>query len=186
VVPQASNDNTMSSLPAQVLGKHPRSRSIDQSRKKQATLPTNGDVTPIGVTNPPHKIPKASKAGLDAPQAPIHGFQMPKGGYKLGQLPSVIFSMRNKYFATLYDALFASQQPFEHFKKNSALFLAVSRRAFKKVWPGLDVELESDDTLFNIVGFSSIALYLMLILLIATGLSTRSGETRPGSRCRQV
>jgi hypothetical protein len=142
-------------VPTQVLGKHPKPHSVDQNRKKRAVLTNDNVVTNAGVTKIPHRkdasIPKASAI---QPVPTVPAFEMPKGGTKLGQLPSVIFSMRNRYFSTLYNALFASQQPFEHFKKNSALFLAVSRKAFKRVWPDLDVKLEADDTLFNIVGSS--------------------------------
>ena len=77
---------------------------------------------------------------------------MPKGGQRLGSLPSVILSESNRYFATLFNALFASQNPFEDFKKTSISFLTISRTAFAQVWPKLvDIQLEADDTLFQIV-----------------------------------
>jgi hypothetical protein len=86
-------------------------------------------------------------AGPGAPNAIL----MPKCGNKLNALPSFILSLSKKYFATLFSALFASEHPFDHFKKNSAQFLTISRTAFKHVWPELEAQLQVDDILFNIV-----------------------------------
>ena len=76
---------------------------------------------------------------------------MPKGGNNLNLLPSAIASLKGKYLATLYNALYASEEPFDHFTKTSPAFLEISRQAFDKVWPKLDIELETDDVLFNFV-----------------------------------
>jgi hypothetical protein len=75
---------------------------------------------------------------------------MPKGR-QLKNLPSVLLSQRTTYFATLFSALFASQEPFNHFTKTSPAFLTISRTAFKSIWPRLKITLEVDDALFNVV-----------------------------------
>lgn len=90
-------------------------------------------------------------AALVGPATPGDAILMPKCGNKLNVLPSFIVSLSKKYFATLFGALFASEHPFDHFKKNSAQFLTISRTAFQHVWPELDTQLEVDDILFNVV-----------------------------------
>ena len=56
----------------------------------------------------------------------------------------------------LYCALYASEEPFDHFIKTSPKFLEISRQAFEKVWPHLKITVETDDTLFNVVSLSTI------------------------------
>ena len=69
----------------------------------------------------------------------------------LGLLPSILSSLKGQYLATLYAALYTSEEPFDDFAKTSSKFLTISHQAFKRVWPHLKVQLETDDTLFNIV-----------------------------------
>jgi hypothetical protein len=87
---------------------------------------------------------------------------MPKGSNKLTLLPSVILSLKKKYFATLFSALDASERPFDHFTKTSPKLLEVSRQAFKSVWPYLKITLEADDVLFNVVSLSIVVVELGL------------------------
>jgi hypothetical protein len=81
---------------------------------------------------------------------------MPKGGNSLSLLPAILSSLKGKYLATLYCALYASEEPFDHFIKTSPKFLEISRQAFEKVWPHLKVTVETDDALFNVVSLSTI------------------------------
>ncbi len=76
---------------------------------------------------------------------------MPKGGNKLHALPSVILSLKPEYLTTIYNALDASEAPFDDFMKSLPHFLRISRQAFKSIWPHFDITLETDDILFNVV-----------------------------------
>lgn len=79
---------------------------------------------------------------------------MPKGGTRgssLGRLPTILLTLRLHYFATLLNALCASERPFDDFQKLSPKFLSNSRTAFESVWPHLKIKVEMDDLLFNIV-----------------------------------
>jgi hypothetical protein len=82
---------------------------------------------------------------------------MPKGGNNLTLLPSMLSSSKSEYLSTLYSALYASEEPFQHFVKTSGMFLKISRKAFKHVWPHLKVTLQTDDALFNVVSLFTIA-----------------------------
>jgi hypothetical protein len=73
---------------------------------------------------------------------------MPKGSSRLS---SVIESQKPAYLATLYNALYASEEPFDHFSKYSPVLLDISRKAFKSVWPAINIEVETDDALFRLV-----------------------------------
>jgi hypothetical protein len=75
---------------------------------------------------------------------------MPKGS-KIGLLPSILLSLRSKYFVTLLAALFASEEPFDDFLKTSPVFLATCCTAFESVWPYLNITVETDDVLFNVM-----------------------------------
>jgi hypothetical protein len=81
---------------------------------------------------------------------------MPKGGNSLSLLPAVLLSLKGKYLATLYCALYASKEPFNHFVKTLPKFLEISHQVFEKVWPHLKITVETDDTLFNVVSLSTI------------------------------
>jgi hypothetical protein len=103
-----------------------------------------------------HKKPtrRSSDASSSSDECPRRAAIMPKGGNSSNLLPSAIASLKGKYLATLYNALYASEEPFDHFTKTSPMFLKTSRQAFGKVWPHLDIEIETDDVLFNFVSFS--------------------------------
>jgi len=75
---------------------------------------------------------------------------MPKGN-KLNILPSVILSLKVNYFMTIFNALDASEAPFDDFMKSSPQFLKISYQAFKSVWPHFNITLEMDDVIFNVV-----------------------------------
>jgi hypothetical protein len=83
---------------------------------------------------------------------------MPKDGNKLNALPSIIMSLKAEYLAIIFNALDASEAPFNDFMKYSSRFLKISRQAFKRIWPHLDITLEVDDVLFNVVSPSSLLL----------------------------
>src|SRR4051812_3615929 len=55
---------------------------------------------------------------------------MPKGS-STSLLPSIILSSKTQYLATLYNALYASEEPFDDFTKSSPEFLKISRWAFE-------------------------------------------------------
>ena len=76
---------------------------------------------------------------------------MPKGGNKLNVLPSIILSLKVEYLTALFNALDASEAPFDNFMKTSPYFLRISRQAFRRIWPDLNITLETDDVLFNVV-----------------------------------
>ena len=80
-----------------------------------------------------------------------HNAVMPKGGSSLSQLPSILLELRLQYFATLLNALYASEKPFDDFQKFSPVFLKNSYTAFESVWLHLRIRVETDDVLFNIV-----------------------------------
>ena len=98
----------------------------------------------------------ASDPALDSPPDHGHAVIMPKGGNSLSLLPAVLSSLKGKYLATLYCALYASEEPFNHFIKTSPKFLKISHQVFEKVWPYLKITVETDDTLFNVVSLSTI------------------------------
>jgi hypothetical protein len=79
---------------------------------------------------------------------------MPKGGSNLSLLPLILSQSRSQYFATLLNALCASEKPFDDFQKFSPVFLKNSRTAFESVWPHLKIKVETDDILFNLVRLS--------------------------------
>jgi hypothetical protein len=81
---------------------------------------------------------------------------MPKGGNKLTVLPSPILSLKNIYLATIFNALDASEAPFDDFTKTSSHFLRISRQAFQSVYPHLKVTIETDDVLFNVMSLFSL------------------------------
>jgi hypothetical protein len=81
---------------------------------------------------------------------------MPKGSNNLTLLPSMLSSSKSKYLSMLYSALYASEEPFQHFVKTSGMFLKISWKAFKHVWPHLKVTLQTDDALFNVVSLFTI------------------------------
>ena len=105
-----------------------------------------------------------------------HDAIMPKGGNTVNLLPSIIASSKAIYFATLLNALYASEEPFDDFVKTSPQFLMVSRKAFRKIWPVLNVLMETDHLLFNLV--SRFVLAVGYAHILCTGVSTRVGETR--------
>src|SRR5260370_1716729 len=77
-----------------------------------------------------------------------------KGGNNPTLFSSILSSSKFEYLATLYSALYASEDPFNDFAKALSRFLKVSRKAFEHVWPHLRIMLHRDDTLFNIVSLS--------------------------------
>jgi hypothetical protein len=126
---------------------------------KQTTKPVDqGTKKPLQRKKPTRRGSDASDPALDSP--PDHGRAaiMPKGGNSLSLLPAVLSSLKGKYLATLYCALYASEEPFDHFVKTSPRFLEVSRQAFEKVWPHLKITVETDDALFNVVSLSAMAI----------------------------
>ena len=78
---------------------------------------------------------------------------MPKGGNTVNAVPSFIGSLKSKYLATIFNALDASEAPFDDFTKTSPHLLRVSRRAFRAIWPKINITIETDDVLFNVVSF---------------------------------
>jgi hypothetical protein len=124
-----------------------KSRSVPLSSKvKWDTKPTDkgrAGKSHKASTDPQH----ASTSRADAARNAI----MPKGGNKLTMLPSPILSLKNVYLATIFNALDASEAPFDDFTKTSSHFLKISRQAFQSVYPHLKLTIETDDVLFNIV-----------------------------------
>jgi hypothetical protein len=101
---------------------------------------------------------------------------MPKGSNKFTLLPSVILSSKRKYFATLCNALDASENPFDHFTKTSPKFLEISHHAFKSIWPYLKITLEGDDVLFNVMRLSIVVAKLCLHFVYrATNVGSNDG-----------
>jgi hypothetical protein len=128
-----------------------KSRSVPSSGKvKRDTKPT--DKGRAGNSRKPSSQPHdASTSRADAARNAI----MPKGGNKLAMLPSPILSLKNTYLATIFNALDASEAPFDDFTKTSPHFLKISRQAFQSVYPHLNVTIETDDVLFNVVSLLS-------------------------------
>ena len=83
-----------------------------------------------------------------------HNTIMPKGGGHLSQLPLILSALRMRSFATLLNALCASEKPFDNFQKSSPVFLKTSCIAFESVWPHLKIRVETDNVLFNLVCLS--------------------------------
>lgn len=132
---------------------HNPARKAPKRRLASTSKTPRNDPGSMHISNQPQESQARSSRSTDASVTVVDGRNplMPKGGHRLGSLPSVILSESNRYFATLFNALFASQNPFEDFKKTSISFLTISRTAFAQVWPKLDIQLEADDTLFQIV-----------------------------------
>ena len=87
-----------------------------------------------------------------------HDIIMPKGGHTVNLLPAIIMSSRGIYLATLFNALYASEEPFDGFAKSSPKFLDISRQAFGCIWPGLKSSVETSHTLFNFVSRFALAI----------------------------
>ena len=124
-----------------------KSRSVPSSGKvKRDTKPTDKG-----------RAGKSQKASTDTHDASTSRADaacnaiMPKGGNKLTMLPSPILSLKNIYLATIFNALDASEAPFDDFTKTSSHFLRISRQAFQSVYPHLNVTIKTDDVLFNVV-----------------------------------
>jgi hypothetical protein len=127
-----------------------KSRSVPSSGKaKRVTKPADK-----GKANKPRKAstqPQASDASTTSRSDSARNLIMPKGGNKLNVLPSIILSFKFEYLTTIFNALDASEAPFDNFTKTSPYFLKISRQAFRRIWPHLDITLETDDVLFNVV-----------------------------------
>jgi hypothetical protein len=112
-----------------------------------------------GKASKPQKTkPQASDTSTTSRSDTARKLIMPKGGNKLHALPSIILSFKTEYLATIFSALDASEAPFNDFMKSSPHFLRISRRAFRSIWPHLDITLEIDDVLFNVVSLFSLLL----------------------------
>ena len=123
---------------------------------KQTTKPVDQGV------KKPHQRKKPTQQDSDAsdpaPYSPPDRGRtaiMPKGSNSSNLLPAVLSSLKTKYFTTLFCALYASEEPFDHFVKTSSVFLKTSCQAFESVWPQFKITLKSDDVLFNIVSLSN-------------------------------
>ena len=137
------------------------------SRGKQTTKPVDKGTKKLHqCKTPTRRDSDASDPALDSP--PDHGCAviMPKGGNSLSLLPAILSSLKGKYLATLYYALYASEEPFNHFIKTSPKFLEISRQAFEKVWPHLKITVETDDALFNVVSLSTITTTAGFIMMV--------------------
>ena len=146
-------------------GPAPRARSATTSREVSSKLVDKRTVKP-----PQQKLParrpqarRSSGSSDDSRVASDRAAIMPKGtgSVKHGLLPPIIASLKARYLATLCSALYASEEPFDHFTKTSPEFLYASRQAFQHVWPHLNITLETDDMLFSIV-------ILFIIIIITT------------------
>src|SRR5271170_1083606 len=148
VLPEGDNNTNEILRPAP-----PRARiailSSGKPSKSKKTKPTDQE----GSKWQQHQlsVQQASNASLESSADATRNAIMPKGVGPVTLLPSIILSSRTKYFATLLNALFASEEPFDHFLKTSSVFLDISRTAFKSVWPHLKITVETDDVLYNIV-----------------------------------
>ena len=121
------------------------------SRGKQTTKPVDkGTKKPRQRKMPTRRDSDVSDPALDSPPDRGCAVIMPKGGNSLSLLPAVLSSLKGKYLAMLYCALYASEEPFDHFVKTSPKFLEISHQAFEKVWPHLKITVETDDALFNV------------------------------------
>lgn len=99
-----------------------RLASTVTSKTPHSIVDRRNDPGSMHISNPPQE----SRLGAGSTVVINGNPLMPKGGNKLGSLPSIILSESNRYFATLFNALFASQNPFEDFKKTSTSFLTIS------------------------------------------------------------
>jgi len=109
---------------------------------------------------------------------------MPKGGNNSNLLPSVLSSLKSKYLSTLFNALYASEEPFDHFTKTSPMFLKTSHQAFESVWPHLKIQVETDDIMYNIVSSHCFhGTWSKNIYILLTGLPTCHRKTWEDSRC---
>ena len=132
-------------------------RSVPSSRKaKRVTKPA--DKRKASKPQKPSTQRQASDASLTSRSDTVRNLIMPKGGKTLNVLPSVILSLKTEYLTMIFNALDASEAPFDNFVKTSPHFLRISRQAFRSIWPHLDITLETDDVLFNVVSPSLFSL----------------------------
>lgn len=80
-------------------------------------------------------------------------------------LPSVLSSLRLKYFTTLLAALFAFGEPFNDLLKMSSTFHTTCCTSFERVWPDLNIPVEMNDVLFNAVSLPIIIMKHSLSLI---------------------
>lgn len=155
-----SDSNSECSSHATRPGNKSRSVSLSKSKPRSVSLSKSKHVTkPANKASQLRKAstqPQASDASTTSRSDTARNLIMPKGGNKLNVLPSIILSSKAEYLTTIFNALDASESPFDDFAKSSPHFLKISRRAFRNIWPHIDITLETDDVLFNVVGLFSL------------------------------
>lgn len=134
-------------------------RTVPSSSKaKRVTKPADKGLGKAAKLRKASTQPQASDASTTSRSDAARNLIMPKGGNKLNALPPIIMSLKFEYLTIIFNALDASEAPFDDFMKYSPRFLKFSRQAFRSVWPHLAITLEVDDVLFNVVSLSSLLL----------------------------